>query len=331
MDIETFNALYARKPRTQRVFGVLGVLAASVFLLLIMLFFLSRAPSVFPTSERIEIPFGTSVIETAHILDDARVVRSSLFLQILLIARFGDEGVKAGVYQFTEPLSVFAVARAVTSGTHGTPLVRVTIPEGMENDDIALLIHEALPQIAPEDFAEAVKGKEGYLFPETYHVPETYTAPQFAQLMENTFIEKIADLESSIQASGRTREDIITMASILEREANTRESMRLVSGILWKRLDEGIPLQVDASFAYLLDKTSEEITLDDLEMDSPYNTYRYRGLPPTPISNPGLTAIEAALVPEESPYYFYLTAPDGTFYYAVDFDEHIVNKQRYLR
>ncbi len=327
MDIETFNAARARKPRLTRVFGVLVVV---VLLATLIFFFSSRAPSDFPVGERIEIPFGTSVIETAQILEDAHAVRSSLLLQTLLIARFRDEGVKAGIYQFNEPLTVFAIARAVTSGTHGTPLVHITIPEGMNNDDIAALIHEMLPHITPEDFLAAVDGKEGYLFPETYHVPETFSAEQFVALMESTFAEKIHELEPDIEASPRTREDIIIMASILEREANTEESMRLVSGILWKRLDEGIPLQVDASFSYLLGKTSEEITLDDLAMDSPYNTYLYRGLPPTPISNPGITALKAALSPKESPYFFYLTAPDGTFYYARTFDEHKQNKEAYL-
>jgi UPF0755 protein len=107
--------------------------------------------------------------------------------------------------------------------------------------------------------------------------------------------------------------------------------MRLVSGILQNRLTENLPLQVDATFEYILGKTSAELTLDDLKMESPYNTYTNLGLPPTPIANPGLVAINAVLNPTPSDYFYYLTGSDGNFYYAKDFETHKKNKARYLR
>ena len=125
--------------------------------------------------------------------------------------------------------------------------------------------------------------------------------------------------------------DIVIVASILEKEVKTSESRAIVSGILWKRLALGMPLQVDATLGYITGKTSAELTIDNLNADSPYNTYRNKGLPPTPISNPGLLALDAALHPKSSPYLYYLSDNNGVIHYAVTFEEHKANKARYLR
>lgn len=317
---------WVQRPRTWPLLIGGAAIALCIYLVMVV-----SPPSNFPTGERIEIPQGASVIESTELLARADVVRSPLALQIVLVSVAGEGGVKAGTYQFPEPLGLFAVARAVTEGTYGTPLIRVTIPEGLHTQQIDALVSAALPAVEPGAFLRAAAGKEGYLFPETYYVPETYTAAEMVALMEETAAAVLDSLAHDLRTSPRTQDEIVTMASLIEREANTEESMRLVSGILWKRLDEGMRLQVDAVFSYLLDKESSELTLDDLEIDSPYNTYRYAGLPPTPISNPGEQALRAALRPTDSPYYYYLTAPDGTFYYAATFEEHRENKERYLR
>jgi len=125
--------------------------------------------------------------------------------------------------------------------------------------------------------------------------------------------------------------DIVIMASIIEEEAATAKDRRIISGILWKRLLKGMHLGVDAPFAYDIGKNSATLTTIDLKYDSPYNTYLYGGLPPTPITNPGLDSIDAALHPETSPYYYYLSDKGDTIHYAKTFDEHKVNKERYIR
>jgi UPF0755 protein len=107
--------------------------------------------------------------------------------------------------------------------------------------------------------------------------------------------------------------------------------MQTIAGILWKRIEMGMPLQVDATLEYERGLGSAELTLDDLRTDTPYNTYTRKGLPPTPIANPGSVALSAALNPTASPYLFYLTGDDGTFHYAKDFEEHKRNKERYIR
>jgi len=120
------------------------------------------------------------------------------------------------------------------------------------------------------------------------------------------------------------------MASIIEAEARTTESRRIISGILWKRISLGMPLQVDSTFVYINGKNTYELTSDDLKIDSPYNTYVYKGLPPTPIGNPGLDAILAALYPKTSKYLYFLSSKSGDMYYATTFEQHKRNKELYL-
>jgi UPF0755 protein len=121
------------------------------------------------------------------------------------------------------------------------------------------------------------------------------------------------------------------MASILEEEANNTEDRRIISGILWKRIEKGMALQVDAPFYYLFGKGSSQLTLSDLATTSPYNTYVNKGLPSAPISNPGLDAIKAAINPKSTPYYFYLADRKGITHYATDHDGHVANRNNYLR
>lgn len=146
----------------------------------------------------------------------------------------------------------------------------------------------------------------------------------------NRFDEQVRTIAAEIEESGRSLDDIVIMASLLEREAQSEEDMRIVSGILWKRLDEDMRLQVDAVFGYIHGENGYEPTADDLELDDPYNTYRYEGLPPTPIANPGLVALRAAAMPLESPYFYYLTGRDGLMYYGETFAEHTRNRELYL-
>ena len=130
-----------------------------------------------------------------------------------------------------------------------------------------------------------------------------------------------------LKNQGKTVPDIVTMASILEKEVKTMNDKKIVAGILWKRLEAGMPLQVDSSLLYY--KASGSGTFDK-EIDSPYNTYKYSGLPAGPICNPGIESIEAAISPQESKYWYYLSAKDGTTIFSKTYDEHLANKAKYL-
>ena len=149
--------------------------------------------------------------------------------------------------------------------------------------------------------------------------------------MRSTFDDKIAIIQDDIDLSTRNMKDIIIMASILEKEASNDIDRKIISGILWKRIDTNMPLQVDVPFYYSLNKTSSQLTTENLRADSPYNTYTRKGLPIGPITNPGLASIEASLHPQLSKYWYFLSDKSGTMHYAITHDDHVANKAKYLK
>lgn len=173
---------------------------------------------------------------------------------------------------------------------------------------------------------------EGYLFPDTYDF-EVGATPEAASVkMLDNFNRKLTpELRAKIKAQGRTIYETVIMASLVEKEVQTLEDMRIVSGIFWSRLSIGQALQSDATLSYILRDTTDAHTLEQLKSESPYNSYRYKGLPPTPISNPGINAIVAAIEPTPTSYNFFLTGKDGKVHYAKTFAEHIANKNKYLK
>lgn len=208
--------------------------------------------------------------------------------------------------------------------------ILLTIPEGYTVHQIGELFEKA-GLFKKEEFVTLAQNEEGFLFPDTYRFFKNTTPEKVVEKMKNNFESKIAEFLSEITRQKKSLNDIVIMASIIEKEVHENKDRVLVSGILWKRIKEGLGLQVDASLTYLLSKTSAELTQDDLKIDSPYNTYKYKGLPKGPISNPGKEAIFAAVFPQNSPYLFYLSDGDGKTYYARNFEEHKQNKLRYLR
>lgn len=170
---------------------------------------------------------------------------------------------------------------------------------------------------------------EGYLFPDTYFVdPETVTPQGLFNRMLSNFETKLdSELRSGIAQRGYSIHQIVTMASMIEKESRKDSEKAIISGILWKRYEEGIGLGVDATVRYVLDKWTAPLTLEDLDVDSPYNTRKYRGLPPGPISNFSLSSLKAAIFPEESEYYYYLHGADGQIHYGVTNAEHNENKK----
>ncbi|MEK7559885.1 MAG: endolytic transglycosylase MltG [Patescibacteria group bacterium] len=213
---------------------------------------------------------------------------------------------------FLRPLSPTAESNEIT----------ITIPEGYTVQQIGELFDE-VGTFSKDDFVAAAIGEEGFLFPDTYRFFKNTTPTKAIEKMKKNFENKTKDLFLN--------RDTIIMASIIEKEVSDSKDRRIVSGILWKRIERGIGLQVDAALTYILGKRSDELTGEDLSFNSPYNTYKYRGFPAGPIANPGLDAILAALNPETSPYLFYLSDENGITRYARNFDEHKENKLQYLR
>ena len=314
--------------RSQRIIFALTI--TSVLLVALLSFFLI-APNSFVPGTKIMVTNGMSLGEVSLLLEENRVIKSRVIFEFCAITFGGDKKIIAGGYLFKEPIDACAVATRIVGGVFGIPTIRVTIPEGLSNKEIAAIFTKSLPQFDAEVFIDSSAIQEGYLFPDTYFFNNSTTSGDVATRMKANFDKKIKTLTADIASSGHTLNDVIIMASLLEREVSTDEDRAIVSGILWKRIAQGMPLQVDAPFMYLLNKKSSELTQSDLQIDSTYNTYRNKGLPAGPINNPGISSIEAALHPEATSYLYYLADKNGITHYAKTFDEHKANKQKYLQ
>jgi UPF0755 protein len=321
--------LLLRRPLT------LYVLAGSGVILMIFLnwyFFTFQAPRKFPTNQSIAIADGASLSEIARSLRKDNIINSRFWFTNLVLLLEHDNKVVGGQYYFEQPLNVFEVARRVTRGQYNMDQLKTTIPEGSSVAEIAEIVKKNYPLFDDQRFIALAREREGYLFPDTYLFGADARPEKIIGIMTSTFDEKIKQQEIStlIEPFGRPMSEVITMASILEGEARQTRTRRIVSGILWERIRRGMPLQVDATFKYINGKTTADLTMDDLNIDSPYNTYLYKGLPPTPVSNPGLDSISAAVTPIPTKYIYFLTGRDGNMYYAETLEEHKENRQRYL-
>ncbi|MBP9771533.1 MAG: endolytic transglycosylase MltG [Candidatus Pacebacteria bacterium] len=297
----------------------------------ILLILFLQTPTRFIPDSIVTIPEGSSFDTAAEILHTEHIISSPRILRVAMLFFGGAPSIKAGDYFFDAPVGSLSVARRLAQGNHNLKTLRVLIPEGSSSKEMGELLAARLPLVTADVFTSMARQYEGYLFPDTYFFLPTATSGDAIALMQDTFLEKTTALSSEKLPPGATSwSDVVTMASILEEEARGLEDKQIVAGILWKRIRNDRALQVDAPFYYLFGKASHELTGEELDYDSPYNTYLYRGLPPTPISSPGLESIEAALTPIETKYWFYLTGTDGSMYYAETFDEHLENKRRYL-
>ncbi len=293
--------------------------------------FLNKTPANFPINVPVTIREGTSVKEAVTVFAEAGLVKSELALYLTLLIWYEPSDIKASTYVFDKPIDTRSIAYELTQGNFTTNLLRITHKEGERASTIAKTAVKILPDFDGQKFINLAEPVEGTLFPETYFVPKEFTAEELFSLMTMTFNEQIEPLKTEIRNYSLTLREIITLASIIEREANSLESMKMVSGILQNRLKIGMALQADASIEYALNKGLGELNPEDLKINTPYNTYLYTGLPPTPIGNPGLEAIKAVLNPTPSEYFYYITGKDGNFYYAKNFNEHRLNIERYLR
>ncbi len=318
-----------RKPKRPLYAAAAGAIAGLVFVAVFHTVILP--PSNFPVGVLVSVKDGATVGEVAHTLKARNIIRSEFVFKALTVAFARDTGPLYGDYFFDVPESVWSIMTRITEGQFGLTPIRITIPEGATIYDIAVSLSYHIPTISEEEFLVAAEGKEGYLFPDTYLFLPNVSAEQVVSDMEKTFDRKARPMiESLIDGTNHSLSDIIIMASILEKEAITFTDKRIVAGILWKRLEIGMALQVDAPFAYERNKNTFQLTHSDLLEDSDYNTYTRAGLPVGPIANPGLESIMAALEPEESAYFFYLSDMQSQMHYGRNYDEHLYYKAIYL-
>ena len=325
-----------RKKKTKKIVRQKkSFLALLIIILLVFAGFAKGLPDPdFPVGELLTIESGTSLRQIATDLESLGFVRSGEWF--LLLVRFRSPGgvVVAGDYIFDKPASAYKVVDRLSVGDYGPTQLRLTIPEGSTALQIAEIASGLIEDFDTDKFLVLASPNEGYLFPDTYQVFPSITEKELVELLVETYAEKTESvfLDAGVVDPEEQRQALI-MASIIEREAfgGNYEEHRMVAGILYNRLDIGMRLQVDATLHYLLGKTSAQLTRDDLRLDSPYNTYVIYGLPPAPISNPGLLSIRATLDPAQTNYIFYLHDSSGTIRYAITHDGHVANKNLYLR
>ena len=253
----------------------------------------------------------------------------------LIVKKLGIERkIQAGDFRISENMNAQEVA---TSLTHGTVDIWLTLIEGMRKEEMAQIISKTLdiPEI------EIVRTtKEGYVFPDTYLVPRTATAETVLSIINKNFAAKF-DEKLHIQTKNKklTEKQVLILASLVEREARQPLTREKVAGIILKRYLADWPLQIDATVQYALGYQPNEkswwkknLIEEDLKIDSPYNTYKNKGLPPEPISNPSLSSIKAVInADENTPYWYYLTDKNGVMHYAITFEEHQNNINKYLQ
>jgi UPF0755 protein len=291
----------------------------------------------------VEIPAGSGSIVIAKRLADAGVVHDVRSFRLALWITGEGRRLQAGEYRFDRPMSARQVADKIA---RGDVYVRpITFPEGLTIRQMAAL-YEAKGFGPAREFADAAKDRalisaldpdardlEGYLFPDTYALPRKATAAQLVQRMVAAFMKALTpDLLDKADARGLTIRQLVTLASIVEKETGNKEERPLVAAVYANRLKIGMPLQCDPTVIYALDRAGRydgNLTRENMQFDSPYNTYRYPGLPPGPIASPGRASLAAAASPADAAYLYFVSRNDGTHAFAATLEEHNRNVQQY--
>lgn len=302
------------------VFGLTGL--TLLFLIGIVFWRWSNSPVDInnTTPQVFVVPQGQSAKIIGQRLKTNGFIKSQLAFNLLVDQQSLGNKLQAGDFRLSPSMDLSAI---IDSLTHGSLDYWITFPEGLRVEEYAERLAEK-SNLDPQAFILAAKPYEGRLFPDTYLIPQTASAEDIVKLLTDTFNRK-----SPTQA-----DDLIILASLIEREAKHSQDRPLVSSVLHNRQELKMALQIDATVQYIVGKPDKwwkkELTKQDLTIDSPYNTYLYPGLPPKPIANPGLASLEAALKPAETNYLFYLSDSSGYNHYATDLVGHNANIDKYL-
>jgi len=285
---------------------------------------------------------GESLNSIAKRLEKEGIIKNDLAFLVFLKFSGQDKKIQAGSFRLSGKDDFDQIVKKLQTGRID---LWVTILEGWRREQIALELENKLG-ISVSEFLSLTDDKEGYLFPDTYLFPHNASVQTIVNIMTNNFEKKWGQIKQAAQSQGLTKQQVVTLASLLEREAKTDDSRQMVAGILLKRLrTPGWLLQVDASVQYIKDSRNcvngnwvdpecdwwQPVTKVDLQIDSDFNTYIYPDLPPSPICNPSLSSLSAVVEAKESDYWFYITGNDNLMYYAKTLKEHNANISKYLR
>lgn len=291
---------------------------------------------------QVEVVQGDTLSSVADKLEESGVIGSSFFFT--LQARISGESaeIKPGQYSFRQDEDNDQILAKLTEG-EAVPTFTITIPEGLTLEETAEAVAED-SDISKQQFLEAanstdygyafledpdIKNTEGFLFPKSYEFERGATAEQVVnRLLEQYLLEtEKVDVEGAMERLNLTEHELLTAASLIEREAANDQERALIASVIYNRIREGMPLQIDATIQYARGEQKKNLSLQDLEIDSPYNTYQNPGLPPGPIASPSLASIEAAANPEETNYLYYVLTADGDEHFFTDnYDEFLQAK-----
>lgn len=305
------------------------------------------------------VPIGSTNNDIATLLYENKLVKNLDIFKLYMRSK-NVNNLQAGTYTFNQSMDADKLIETLKSG--GTPIQvdvdkKITVIEGMQLKEIAKLVSENTP-ITQEEFLDKVNDEsfikqlinkfptllnglldienlryplEGYLFPATYDYTAGMTVEELIIKMVETANLRFQQIREQVEAHWLTYHQILSLASIVEREGVTTEDRRLIAGVFFNRLDAGMPLQSDITVLYALEQHKEFVTYSDIEVDSPYNLYMYSGITPGPVNSPSLDAIEAVLNPEWSNYYYFVADLDtGDIYYSATIEEHNVLVEQYV-
>lgn len=306
---------------------------------------------------KVEIPIGSGVTSIGKILEEEGIVKNSTIFKYYV--KFNNEsGFQAGSYDLTPSMTLNEIVNSLKTGkVMRKAEFKITIPEGLQLDQITELIADKSPY-KKEEIEKKLKDKkwleqlkqeypalitddilneeikhplEGYLYPATY--PFYEKEPSLEAILTKMIAqtnEVLAQYEGAMADREYTAHELLTLSSLIEEEATEKADRGKISSVFYNRIEEGMPLQTDPTVLYALGKHKKRTVYKDLEVDSPYNTYKVKGLPPGPIANAGVSSIEAALEPEDTEYYYFLASANGSVYYSETLDEHNEKKAKYI-
>ena len=283
------------------------------------------------TQKVVDIPSGTNAKEIVIVLEENEIIRKNNYtFRILTKLLKLEDQLKYGEYNLNPSMNMLQILDILVKGE--VIVYKITIPEGYTSTQIAELLDKK--EVAEKETflklaKDSEKSWEGYLFPDTYEVPKKYGAKNMSEVMLSNF-NQIAiknKFKGKAEEIGFSLDEIIILASIIEKEARFSEEKSKVSSVFYNRLEIGMKLQSCATIQYILETPKEILDENDLKIDSPYNTYLYKGLPPGPICNPGLDSIMAALEPEEGDYLYFVLGENGRHIFSKTYQEHLRNKK----
>jgi UPF0755 protein len=326
--------LYKKLPSSV---GITIFILVIIFLFLIGCYGWDLTPVDFGNQERqiFKVPYGSSLREIGRLLSKEHLIRNKLVFEIYVRLNPRQRMVKAGYYQVSSGMSIPAIVSELRRGI--APSIRITIPEGLSNREIAELLEKKglvnqesfINMTKDRDLADKIlnshptnSGMEGYLFPDTYNFElnakvEKEIIQKMLLRFKNVFEQNFAQIPLN------KRKEIVIMASLVEKEAKKPEERAIIAGIFYNRLRLGYPLQSCATVQYSLGKWKERLYYKDLQVNSPYNTYLHQGLPPGPIANPGLASLKAAVFPSKVNYLYFVAKPDGTHIFSTTYEQHL--------